>query len=169
MSDWLEEVGTDGTAMEEIKKVVSHWRELKFKLDEATSVMEQAKKVYDEYVKTVASTFRTNGMEQLRLEDGMELEVVAAVRCSITKEGKENVAEWLRAKGADNLVKSQLIVMPSAKAQLDKLGIAYDEDVAMNTNSVKAWVKGEMEMQNITLEDLPKGLSWFMYDDIKVR
>lgn len=169
MSDWLDEVGADKTAMVEVKQVIDKWRELRFALDEQELKYEVAKKQYDEYVKTVSSTLRQNGLEALKLEDGSMLEVVEQVRCSITKDGRNAVADWLRSKGADNLVKAQLIVDASHKAELQQMGVAYDEDVSMNTNSVKAWVRGEMAVQNVGLNDLPKGLSWFQYDEIKVR
>lgn len=168
-ADWLDEVGADKTAMVEVKAVIDKWRELRFKLDNAEAVMAEAKKQYDEYVKTVSSTLRQNGLEALKLEDGSMLEVVEQVRCSITKDGRNAVADWLRNKGAEQLVKSQLVVDASHKQQLEEEGIAYDEEVSMNTNSVKAWVKGEMQMGTVGLNDLPKGLSWFQYDEVRVK
>lgn len=138
-------------------------------MDDAESVYKARKAEYDDYVKVFAQVFRTNGLESLRLEDGSEVGVVAKVSCSIQKAHKAEVADWLREHGAEQLVKAQLIVMPSAKQKLDELQIAYDEDVEMNTNSVKAWVRGEMDMQNVGLDDLPKGLSWYVYDDVQVK
>lgn len=170
MSDWLDEVKVDSSAMSEVKKAVDKWRDLKFRRDEAEELFKNAEKQYNEFCNDViAKVFRRNGLESLRLEDGSTVEVVEQVRCSITKDGKNSVAAWLREHGAAQLVKSQLIVMPSAAPKLKEMGIGYDEEVNMNTNSVKAWVKGELEVQNVSLEDLPKGLSWFMYDEIKVK
>lgn len=170
MSDWLDEVGIDATAMSEVKKVVEKWRDLKFRRDEAEELLKNAEKQYNEFCTDVVSkVFRRNGLESLKLEDGSTVEVVEQVRCSITKDGKNSVANWLREHGAEQLVKSQLIVMPSAAAVLKQMGIGYDEEVSMNTNSVKAWVRGELQVQNVRLEDLPKGLSWYMYDEIRVK
>lgn len=170
MSDWLEEVGADATAMAAVHKAVDKWRELRFKRDEAESRFKAAEKVYNDFCNdVVAKLFRQNGLEALKLEDGSTVEVVEKIRCSIQKDSKKQVADWLRQHQADNLVKSQLIVMPSAAPKLKELGIGYDEEVDMNTNSVKAWVKGEMNVQNISVDDLPKGLSWYEYDEIQVK
>lgn len=167
---WLDDVSVDTTAMAEVKKAVEVWRELKFKMDSAEAVFNEAKKVYEEYCKDVVSrVFRQNGLESLRLDDGSTVEVVSKIRCSIQKDSKNTVADWLRAHDADNLVKAELVVMASQKEKLDSIGVPYDEEVDMNTNSVKAWVKGEIERGNVGVDDLPKGLSWFVYDEIVAK
>ena len=172
MSSWLDEQPADSTAMAEVKQVVAKWRELKAAMDEAEFNFTRAKNIYEAYVKSdMVGRLRQNGIESLGLEDGSRLEVVQQTKCSIKKDqaSQDEVAAWLRQHEADQLVKSQLIVMPSQKAVLDKMGIAYDEDITMNTNSVKAFILGEMRMNNIQVEDLPKGLSWYQWDDVVVK
>ena len=169
---WLDEAVADKTAMAEVKAQVVRWRELRKELAEAETKFKCAQMMYDNFCQQVLSqTLRQNGLEALKCEDGTLLTVELQTRCSIKKDeaSKADVAKWLREQGADNLIKSQLIVMPSAKAALDKLGIAYDEDVSMNTNSVKAYILGEMRMNNISAADLPKGLSWYQYDTISFK
>jgi hypothetical protein len=169
---WIDEQQTDSSALAEVKASIDKWRELKFAMDEAESKFLHAKNTYEEYVKNeLVGKLRTNGIESLGLEDGAKLELQTQYKCSIKKDeaSKMQVAEWLREQGMDNLVKNTLIVMPSAKAKLDELHIPYDEDIAMNTNSIKAYIKGEMQINNIKQEDLPKGLSWYQWDDVIIK
>lgn len=171
-ANWLDEQPADATAMAEVKQVVAKWRELREALAKAEFEYTQAKNLYEAFVKTdMVGKLRTNGIETLGLEDGSRLEVVQQTKCSIKKDkaSQDQVAAWLREHDADNLVKSQLIVMPSQKAKLEQMGIAFDEEVSMNTNSVKAFILGEMRMNNIQTEDIPSGISWYQWDDIAVK
>lgn len=170
--NWLDEQPVDATALSEVKQVVAKWRELREALAKAEFEYTQAKNLYDAFVKTdMVEKLRTNGVETLGLADGSRLEVVQQTKCSIKKDkaSKAQVASWLREHDADNLVKSQLIVMPSQKEKLEQMGIAFDEEVSMNTNSVKAFILGEMRMNNIQTEDIPSGISWYQWDDIAVK
>lgn len=170
MSDWLDSMPTDATSMQLVKAGIEKWREVKFKLDSAEMSYKYAQEQYDKQVQELCQLMRKQGLEGMKLEDGTMLEIVPKIKCSILKDESKRlaVADWLREQGADALVSSTLTVMPSAKAVLEANGVAYDENVAMNTNSVKAWVKGEMEKGNLGIDDLPKGLAWFQWDDISV-
>lgn len=165
---WLDEENkTEPTAMAEVKEAVKRWRELKFKMDEAESMFAEAKRVYEKYCsEVVAQVFRHNGLESLRMEDGSEVSVVSKVRCSVLKDHVKGVAQWLREHDAENLVTATLTVPTRAARLLEQNLIPYEEEVRMNTNQIKAFVKGEMEAGNVTTSDLPSGLSWYMYDDI---
>lgn len=167
MSDWIDEVAVDKTAMSEVKACIVTLKKALDAMTKAEMQYEIAKEKYEQEVKKTSELLRLNGLEALKCEDGSQLELVQNVRCSISKSGKDSVAQWLRQQGAERLVKSQLVVDSSHSSELKNMGIAYDEEVEMNTNSVKAWVKGEMEMGNVSVSDLPKGLSWFSYEEVK--
>ena len=172
MSDWLDELPADQTAMGEVKAMIQQWKALRAKLVAAETAYACAQAVYDNFVKNVAvAKLRQNGLESLKLEDGTLLTVVQQTKCSVKKDdvSKKQVAKWLQEVGAPALVQSQLIVMESNEEQLKKLGIPFDKEVSMNTNSIKAFVLGEMAVNHMTAADLPKGLSWYQWDDIKVQ
>lgn len=166
MSDWLDNAVT---LTSEVKKAIEKWQKADMKVVEAEIALAQATKEYANVVNDVSELLRQNGIEALRLETGEMLEVVEKIRCSIKKDKVNEVADWLRSRGMDNLVSSQLLVMPSQKSVLDKMGVAYDEKVEMNTNSVKAYVKGELQVGNMEREEIPEGIGWFVYDDIVVK
>lgn len=171
-NEWLDELPVDGTAMAEVKQLVAKWRQLKAVLVAAETAYKCAEAEYTQFIQSyMVGKLRQNGLEALTLEDGTLLTVVQQTRCSVKKDSasKEEVAAWLRSKGADALVKSELKVSNLRKDELNKLGIPFDEEVSMNTNSIKAYILGEMRVNNMTAEDLPKGLSWYQWDDINVQ
>lgn len=167
--DWIDDVPVDDTAMTVIKSVVAEYRTLVFNVQQKEAELKYAQEQLQKCVADAAKLLRSNGMEAIKCEDGTMIEVVQNVKCSVVKDRKQEVADWLRDRDMGDMVKSQLIVMESAKQRLDEMGIGYDEDLSMNTNSIKAYVRGEMERGNLSVDELPKGLSWFQYDDLKVR
>lgn len=170
-AEWLDEVKADGTAMAEVNAMVSKLRTAQFAMDNAEQVFINLKNEYQKIVQEVCQCFRNNGLEALQCSDGHSIQITSNVRCSIKKDdaSKKEVARWLRDRGMDNLVKSELIVMPSQKQKLDSIGVAYDETLDMNTNSVKAYVRGELDCGTLDRTEIPQGLSWFEYDDVVIK
>lgn len=171
MSDWLDEVNADKTAMAEVNAMVEKLRVAQFAMDNAEVAFNEAKNQYQKIVQEVCQCFRNNGLEALKCSDGHSVEITSNVRCSIKKDAasKAEVAKWLRERGMENLVSSELIVMPSQAEKLKQMNVPFDEETTMNTNSVKAYVRGELEQGSMTREDIPKGLSWFEYDDVVIK
>lgn len=171
-TSWLDNVDVDRTAMSEVKKSITKWRELYRAMFQAQAAYEKAKEKYETFVADeMIRKLRTNGMESITLEDGTVVSVCTNTKCSQVKDKqlRKNVAAWLKERGMESMVKEELIVMPSNKAALDKLGIAYDENTDVNTNSLKAYILSEMRLNNLTAQDLPKGISWYQWDDINVQ
>lgn len=161
--------------MEEVNRQVAKLTELKWRVEEATEALREAEKEYDKYVKeTFCQTFRMNGLESLVLADGRRINVVTKTTCSINKNenDRNNVAEWLRQHNGSTLVKSELYVLSSHKEQLDKLGIPNEEITTMNTNAVKAFLLDQLGQKGspaqISIDELPKGLNFYQYDDVEI-
>lgn len=169
--EWLDAVPADKTAMAEVNAMVSKLRAAQFAMDNAEQVFTNLKNEYQKVVQEVCQCFRNNGLEALQCSDGHSVQITSNVRCSIKKDdaSKNEVAKWLRERGMDNLVKSELIVMPSQAEKLRQMNVPFDETLDMNTNSVKAYVRGELDCGSMTREDIPKGLSWFEYDDVVIK
>lgn len=171
MSEWIDEMSLDNTAMNEVREAVKKWRELQLARMKAEIEFKKADAAYTDYVqKIMTGLLRRNGLESLKCEDGTMISVKTNTKCSIKKdeESRKNVADWLRDHNADALIKEQLIVMPSNAFKLREMNIPYDSVEEMNTNSVKAFILSEMRVNNITINDLPKGLAWYQWDDIEV-
>ena len=62
--------------------------------------------------------------------------------------------------------------MSSHKEELDKLGIPNEETTTMNTNAVKAWLLDMLGQKGgtaqISVEDIPKGINFYQYDDVEI-
>lgn len=173
MSNWLDEVGADETAMNQIKKAIATFKQKQRQMLDAETTYLAFKNEYDEYCKSLALLLRQQGVEAMKCEDGSMLSVDTQIKASISKdlEKRKQVALWLEQHEMGNLVTHEYHVTatPVARALLESNNIAYDDEVNMNTNSVKAYVKGELERGNMSETDLPKGLSWYSFDIIKVN
>lgn len=169
------EVEQTGKLMENINKQVTELKRLlQAKLD-AEAVLEKATKAYEKYSREVIpELFKYNGLETLELADGSRVSIVTKTTCSLNKNDadKANVATWLRNQGAGDLVKSELHVPSSQLDLVKKAGIIHEEVTTMNTNSVKAYLLAALgqkgEAATITINDLPKGINFFQYDEVEV-
>lgn len=178
MSEYeLDDVEVEATSnlMAQIQEHVKKLRGLQWKMIEAEEAFKKAEKEYLDYSRNVMpDLFKMNGLDGLRLEDGSMVRVVTKTQCSINKNDKdrETVAKWLREHGADNLVKSECIVPPSQIEKLKANAITYEEEMSMNTNSVKAFVLDQLGQKGspatITKDDLPKGLNFFQFDEMEI-
>lgn len=169
------EVEVTSNLMAQIQGHVKKLRGLQWAMIEAEEAFKKAEKEYLDYSRNVMpDLFKMNGLDSLRLEDGSMVRVITKTQCSINKNDKdrETVAQWLREHGADNLVKSECIVPPSQIEKLKVNSITYEEEMSMNTNSIKAFVLDQLGQKGspatITKDDLPKGLNFFQFDEMEI-
>ena len=158
-----------------IQEHVKKLRELQWKMLEAEEAFKAAEKQYLDYSRNVMpDLFKLNGLDALRMEDGSIVRVVTKTQCSINKNetDRNNVAKWLREHNASSLVKSECIVPASQVEKLKAASIVYEEEMSMNTNSVKAFILDQLGQKGspatITKEELPKGLNFFQFDEMEV-
>lgn len=178
MSEYeLDDVEVEATSnlMAQIQEHVKKLRSLQWAMIEAEEAFKKAEKEYTDYSRNVMpDLFKMNGLDGLRLEDGSMVRVITKTQCSINKNDKdrETVAQWLREHGADNLVKSECIVPSSQIEKLKANAITYEEEMSLNTNSVKAFVLDQLGQKGspatITKDDLPKGLNFFQFDEMEI-
>lgn len=173
-NSWMDEVEVK-PFMEEVNSQIKRLTDFKWKMEQAQEALDKATKEYEDYVhNTFCQVFRANGLESFRLSDGTRINVITKTSCSINKndKDKEAVAQWLREHGASELVKSELHVTSEHKQELDFMGIPNEETTTMNTNSVKAWLIDQLGQKGgvaqITVEDIPKGIHFFQYDDVEI-
>lgn len=161
--------------MTQIQGHIEKLRALQKVMEEAEKAFKEAEKAYLDYSRnTMPDLFKLNGLDALRLDDGAMVRVITKTQCSINKNDADraNVANWLRAHGADNLIKSECIVPSSQVEKLKAAAITYEETTTMNTNSVKAFILDQLGQKQspatITKEDLPKGLNFFQFDEMEI-
>lgn len=173
----LEDVSIEQTAnlMKQVQDHIKKLRALQWKMIEAEEAFKNAEREYNEYSRNVMpDLFKMNGLDMLRMDDGAIVRVVTKTNCSINKNEKDrnNVACWLREHGAEDLVKSECIVPTSQVEKLKANNIIYEEEMTMNTNSVKAFLLDQLGQKGspatITTEDLPKGINFFQFDEMEI-
>lgn len=154
---------------------VKKLRELQWKMLEAEEAFKKAEKQYLDYSRNVMpDLFKLNGLDALQMEDGSMVRIVTKTQCSINKNetDRNNVAQWLREHNASSLVQSECIVPISQVEKLKAASIVYEEEMSMNTNSVKAFILDQLGQKGspatITKEELPKGLNFFQFDETEV-
>lgn len=170
---------TDPMLLQQINKDCDKLVELKMQMMLAEEKFEAAKKAYNDFaVKQLPQLFKNNGMDSISMRDGTMVRIVTKTRASILKgsddgkTSKEKVAKWLREHKAEHLIKEQLIVPQSQLDALKEAGITFQEDMSINTNSLKALII-DMLGQNggtpvINNDDLPEGLSFYQWNEAEI-
>lgn len=173
----LDDVEVTQTAglMKQIQQHIAKLKDLRWKMLEAEEAFKEAEKAYTDFsCKVMPDLFKMNGLDSLQTEDGRLVRIVTKTRCSVNKneQDKKTVIKWLREHGGESLINSQCIVPISQKDKLSDNGITFEEDISANTNSVKAFVLDLLGQKgspaSITVEDLPKGLNFYQYDEVEI-
>jgi hypothetical protein len=103
------------------------------------------------------------GVKQLKLSDGWEVKIDQYYSASIGAEKKEAAFAWLRAHKHDDIIKNEIITSfgrgDDEKAKkvaelLEGANIVYTQKESVHAQTLKAFVKGEIEKG----EELPMDL-----------
>lgn len=170
---------TDPLLLQQINTDCDKLVELKMQMMLAEEKFEAAKKAYSDFAtKQIPQLFKNNGLDMIATASGTRVRIVTKTRASILKgqddgrTSKEIIAKWLREHDADHLIKEQLICPQSQLEALKQAGITFQEDMNINTNSLKSLII-DMLGQNggvpvINKDDLPEGLSFYQWDEAEI-
>lgn len=174
--DDVAETKVPDTLMAQVKEQVNYMRGLKDRMDAAEANYKAAKDAYDLFAqKTLPDLFKLNGLSAVADDDGHIYAVETVTHCAINKSDadKKNVIQWLRDHDAGSLVQSECIVPVSQVDKLQANNITYEENTSVNTNSVKSFLLGALGQKEspatISVDDLPKGLNFFQFDQVVVK
>lgn len=162
---------------EDLRLAVELMADLKIKMDEAEEAYNRAKMAYDTYRSiTMPQKLRNAGVEQCTLDDGMTVSIKQEVTCSPNKNDKDKAAlcDWLHTHDADFLVKKTYSVGEQDLEKLKSLGINYMEQAAVNTNSLKSWLKSQLGLDGISAPvmeqaDVPEYIHFYVRETTEVR
>jgi hypothetical protein len=160
--EFLEEDGMENDAM----LMVSTWGKelctLKAEYELALAAMEDAKNRYEDFrCKFLPQQMSIRGIKGLQLDNGLSLDVVTKFHCTPNKnkEDREKMRIWLEEHNGGDLISEELKVSSIHADKLVEIGVPYEEEVNINTNSLKAWLKGELGhnggVANIDISDIP--------------
>lgn len=159
--------------MQSIQQNVKELRRLEWEMMEAEEAFNKKKQAFESYSrKVMPDIFKLNGLNSLVMEDGNVVSVVTKTAASVTKKDKPSVCKWLREHNGENLVKESLEVPVSCKDALAEAGIDFSVVEDVNTNALKAFLLDALGQREapatITEADLPKGLSWYQWDEMEI-
>lgn len=154
---------TDKSVLKNLSEMGQHLNQLKQNLLQKQQELEQAKKEYEHYANNILpSVMFSAGVESLKLSDGHMLKVKRAYYCSPNKNEADRkiMAEWLAANGGEHLIKKTITTGEESVAALREAGIPFAEDSAVNTSSLKAFLKDKLGITSgvaqIQMDDIPK-------------
>lgn len=127
-----------------------------------------AKANYDTANEILARQMSTSGIFSCLTERGSKVEVVSKVSCTIAKDKRHDVAEWLRKLGMADKVKVTATVTHDYIPLLDKEGIQYQENEEVNTNTVKGLITSMMKDNKMSMDSIPRGVIYTQLNRVKI-
>jgi len=158
-----EEEGVSSTAiLRDVADKARHLLELKWDMDEKEEAYLEAKKLYDEFRCTTLPTYmEMTGLESIVTAGGAKVEVVSKYYCSPNKNEKDldTMEKFLSSHGMQTLVNKEVVTPETTIPLLEEAGIPFTVVRAINTNSLKAWLKDQIGAnggkQQFGIQDIP--------------
>lgn len=178
---FLDEVSqTDPLLLQQVRADCQKLMELKFQMEMAEEAFKEAQKAYSDFAtRALPQQFKDCGLESLSTSEGVKLVMTTKTRASIKKgtddgrTSKASICKWLREHDCEYLIKEQLIVPQSQLEAVKKAGIIFEEDVTVNTSSLKVQIMDMLGQRGspaiINKDDLPEGLSFYQWEEIEVQ
>jgi len=157
-----EQVGED--RLETISRLAHRQVELEKELED---LAEQQKRVKKELIRVaqvdLPEAMDEVGMAQLRLADGFEVDIQEGVDASINKANAGEAHAWLEEHGFGDLIKREVKanlgrenqdLARALKTFLEQEGVPYDEKEAVHPQTLKRFVREQLEKGVDIPEDL---------------
>lgn len=102
----------------------------------------------------IPNAFTEVGISELRLSDGSKVIIKPFYSASITDETRTEAFTWLRANNFGDIIKHNIIVplgkgedkkAEKLKTQLDKLNFQYQDTESVHSQTLKAFVREQVE------------------------
>jgi len=137
----------DKNVPENLAKMGEHLKELKLKMVTAEAEFNTAKKEYEYYSSTVLPIEMFNaGVSSVELLNGEKMAYERRFYCTPNKNtaDKRIMADWLRAHGGGDIVRTKAEVDGSQIESLRVAGIPYTEIDDINTNTLKVFLRDKI-------------------------
>lgn len=161
--EYLNIENNDKQVLKHLAEMGEQLKKLKQKYLEAEETAKHAKNEYDHFANTIIpNEMAACGITSITLLSGGELKLKHNYYCQPNKnpEDKKLIAGWLRDNGGEHVLDNTLTVSGNDMTKLDDNNIAYSENVAINTNRLKSFIKDGIGatsgIQRFTVDDIPK-------------
>lgn len=152
----------DKKVLKNLSEMGEKLKELQIAMLQTQAAAEQAKKAYEHFANVVIpQEMFSLGVESIGLSTGGSIKLKHNFYCQPNKNDadRKKIVEWLRQNGGGHIVKSEASVSAEDISKLKADGIPYVENTAVNTASLKAFLKDKIGattgIQQIKLEDIP--------------
>jgi hypothetical protein len=173
--DFLEEQQTDSSEVKVISEKAAYLVQLYREMKRTEEAFEAAKKAYDSYrLLTLPTEMLMHGVTSITTVHGQQVQVNTKYYCSPNKNDadKQQMREWLIANKGQHLIKEHAVVPQEAIKQLEEAHIPFDRDINVNTNSLKAWLKGQVGASEgaavLDINEIPNYIHFIMRDEAEV-
>ena len=168
----------DQTVLKNLADMGSHLETLLNNMLQKEAEYEAAKDQYEHFKNNILpDAMFTAGVSSLELLSGNTIKTTTSFHCSPNKNeaDRAKLVAWLQEHGGDYLVSKQAVVDGTAIQDLKEKHIPYIEKDDMNTNKVKAFLKGLLGegtgVAQIDITDIPKEFNFtkLVTADIEVK
>lgn len=153
----------NGSIAKHIQELVNDLKEKSMRIEQLeheVSLLKASKKELEEV--TIPSVMMEQGVQELRLMSGDEIEVKPFYYARLPKDNPESFFSWLRQNGFGALIKEQVSIQPTPEQMLvvleflKELQIHYESGSTIHWKTLEAWFKECVE--GGILDKLPTNL-----------
>lgn len=165
-----EDLASRPTAMEEAAELSKQLLAAEEEMNKAEALYKEKKAAYDHFAMEVIPEFyKANGISSMSLDNGIKLSVEQKITCSPKKESKPALIQWLKSKGADDIIKEELSVNPVFLDRLRAQNIPCLAKGDVNTNSLKSWLAEQLGLRSgsiakMSYEDIPDFVNYYRFN-----
>lgn len=170
--DYFGIVSDDRAVLAHLSDMGNMLKKLKEKQDAAEAAFDAAKKEYLHYANVIIpAEMHSCGVEAVTLSTGGTLKLKHNYYCQPNKNAtdRKTICDWLKKHSGEHIIERKVVTSENAMDVLDSNNIGYIEDVSVNTQKLKSFLKDGLGvssgMQQFTIDDIP---SCIHFSDITI-
>jgi hypothetical protein len=169
--DYSKAEGSDAPTNLELSEIVELAREqfrMEQRLLELKKQMEDASTAYTKMrTETLPEAMKTLGVSELALNNGAKIVIVDDINVNIKEENRPKAYEWMRGHGHGDIIKNQITMLFPMGTDTDKdvavdfaeaNGFEYTLKEAIPPQTLKAWAKAQLEIDDEGVEPIPEDI-----------
>ena len=161
--------------LKELSKLVKFQIRLEDGIDDMETKLKEAKKKLAAIQRgAIPDLMKDIGLLLLKDTNGFVVEIKEGITASILKKDEPKAFAWLRKGGNESIIKTEIkLVYTGAEEKkiqkafrtLDKASVPYALKEGIHTQTLKAFVKAELEVGH----KIPASISVFNYGEAKIK
>lgn len=167
------------TSLKELTRIVEYLGQLEQEIIECENHLASAKRTHQAFSREhIPDLMADAGVSELSLENGAKVSIIRKYFANISQERSEDAFKWLKESKNDSIIKTEIyrtfdktqedqVDLIMLKQFFDKHEIEFNESKAVHPQTLKAFVKDQMEQGN---KDFPaQTFGVFVVDETAVK